>query len=450
MYAGSLLATKKPRFLPPLIIALCISTLASGSDTSDSADVANTSGNVARSTLARDTSNITVDADVLTAAADNNRFAERLLVRLQHNNSNGDNLAFSPYSLTQALAMTAAGARGNTLSGIESAMSFSLPSERRDAALNKLDLLLKQSTNDGSADGEGDQPSLVVVNQAWAQRDYPFRGTYLDNLALHYGVGIKLQDFKANPEPPRLAINKAVSDATRTRIKDLLSQGALNQQTRLVLTNAVWFKARWQSVFKSSATKNNPFIGLDGVPEYVPFMNRDGGMAYAITERYQAVELPYRGDKLSMLLVMPKADFDSFVADGNYLTEVTGALHNGFVALSVPKFKFDANAEVEPTLKEFGMSDAFSKDTADFSDMYYATATDERLFINNIAHKAFIAVDENGTEATAATAAVVFAFTSIIVPPPYDAVLNFDRPFLFVIRENDTGAVLFLGAVLKP
>lgn len=444
MFAMPFVHRQPRRGLLPFIAAVWLAMLAAcNSDTGASAgnEHADTSGSEVRSALARDTANVTIDADVLTAAADNNRFAERLLARLQQDNHAGDNLAFSPYSLTQALAMTAAGATGATLSGIESALSFTLPGERRDAALNKLDLLLKQRTDDG------DRPSLVVANDAWAQRGFPLRNTYLDRLARYYGAGVRLQDFRSDPEPPRQAINAAVAATTRGRIPEILGAGALTRETRLVLTNAVWFKARWRTPFSAGATSPRAFVGLDGGATEVPFMWGGGGFAYADTVGFQAVELPYRGDKLSMLLLMPKGDFASFVADGNRLTEVATALRGGFVALSTPKFKFEAETKVTQALKDFGMTEAFQSDAADFSAMFDRSATEENLYVAKIAHKAFIAVDEDGTEAAAATAVIVGGISSM---PTYDAVLNFDRPFLFAIRERDTGVVLFLGAVLKP
>ena len=353
------------------------------------------------------------------------------------------NLFYSPYSISVALAMTYAGARGHTEQQMADALHFTLPQDRLHPAFNSLDLALA-GRGEGAEGQDGEGFWLNIVNALWGQTGYKFLDAFLDTLAENYGAGLRLLDFASDPEASRGIINDWVSDQTEGRIEDLIPQGLINQLTRLVLTNAIYFNAAWAEPFEESQTKDGAFHLLDGSQVTVPMMWHSASYGYAEGEGYQAVELPYDGYELSMVILLPEAGgFERFEdsLDASQLDAILGSLGHQQVALTLPKFEFESEFGLADALMALGMVDAFSMD-ADFSGM---DGTQE-LFVREVVHKAFVSVDEAGTEAAAATA-VIMQLKGMATEPIQVTV---DRPFLFLIRDLETGALLFVGRVLDP
>jgi serpin B len=381
------------------------------------------------------------DADVTAVANGNNAFA----VDLFHQLAASDNLFFSPYSISAALAMTYAGAQGDTATQMASALHFSLSQERLHAALNALALdLQSRSKVQGLKPDQTFQ--LNVANSLWGQQGFSFKADFLDLLARDYGAGMRLVDFEKDPESARQAVNAWVSDATNQRITNILPPGSVDTLTRLVLANAIYFKAPWMQPFESSATQDADFHHLDGSTVSAPMMQRTGEMSYAEGANFQLLELPYAGGQVSMIVLLPKSGQFADVAKNltvGQLDQAIGSLRSTQVDLSLPKFKFDWSAALPDALKALGMTDAFD-DQADFSGMDGA----KDLYISNVLHKSFVAVDENGTEAAAATAVAVAGMAAPVQQNPVE--FKADRPFLFLIRDNPTGTILFMGQVIDP
>lgn len=397
----------------------------------------------AKSTLARNPSPQASDADLAAAVAGNTEFALKVLPLLDTQGDN--NLVYSPFSLTLALEMTAAGAKGDTLSGMEKALSFKLPQSRLQAALNRLDLVLADKTST-TAKPNAQLPNLNIANALWAQQGYNLQGTYLDALSVNFGAAVNLLDFVKAAEPSRLTINNWVEERTQKKIKDLLPPDAVSSSTRVVLTNAIWFKSDWAQQFTKESTRNQDFTNRKGSVSSLPFMNQTATFPYLQGKGYQAVELPYIDNKLAMLVVMPDAGkFDSFVQGLNSaaISDIATGLKDQYLALSMPKFNFSASPAMNSSLSSLGMSAAFDAGKADFSGM----TGNRDLSISGVVHKAYINVDEKGTEAAAATGVVV-GVTSINVNQPLK--LSLDRPFLFMIRDRQTGLIIFMGKLMNP
>lgn len=355
------------------------------------------------------------------------------------------NLFYSPYSISLALAMTYAGARGETAQQMADTLQFLLEQDRLHPAFNWLDAeLAKRGEGAQGKDGEGFR--LNIVNAIWGQRDYEFLPAFLDVLAENYGAGLRILDFITETEKSRVTINKWVSDQTESRIKDLIPPGAITELTRLVLTNAIYFNAAWEHPFNEKVTADGPFYLLDGGQVIVPMMKQTESFGYTEGEEYQAVELLYDGGELSMVILIPEASQFGAFEEGLQAQQVDAIindLRNTRVTLTMPQFEFDSEFSLKDTLAGMGMRDAFSPDDADFSGMM----GNPELFISDVVHKAFVAVDEAGTEAAAATAVIV-GTTSAPGEPLVEVTI--DRPFIFLIRDIETGAILFVGRVLNP
>jgi serpin B len=353
------------------------------------------------------------------------------------------NLFYSPYSISLALAMTYAGASGETAQQMADTLQFLLEQASLHPAFNWLDAELA-SRGEGAQGKDGEGFRLNIVNAIWGQKDYEFLPAFLDVLAENYGAGLRILDFITETEKSRLTINDWVSDQTEGRIKDLIPPGAIDALTRLVLTNAIYFNAAWEHPFDEKMTADGPFNLLDGEQVIVPMMKQTESFGYTEGEGYQAVELPYDGGELSMVILLPEAGkFEAFEEglQSQQVDAIISDLRHIEVTLTMPKFEFDSEFSLKDTLAEMGMPIAFSS-SADFSGM-----TGKReLSISDVMHKAFVAVDEAGTEAAAATAVIV-GLTA--VPEPLVDV-TVDRPFIFLIRDIETGAVLFVGRVLNP
>lgn len=333
--------------------------------------------------------------------AGNSAFAFSLYRSLQEK---GGNIFYSPYSISLALAMTYAGARGESERQIAQTLHLTLSQDRLHPAFNALDLAL-------------------------ARR------------AENYGAGMHLVDFASTPDECRVLINNWVSEQTEGKIQDLLPADSIKPDTRLVLPNAIYFKAAWRFPFDKNQTHEGQFQLLDGQRLIVPMMLQIGIQSYAEGKGYQAVELPYVRERFSMVVVLPAAGrFESFASslDAKKIAAIVGDLKPQNVALTMPKFRYESSFTLKETLSVLGMPEAFS-DRANFLGM---TDT-ERLKINDVVHKAFVSVDEAGTEAAAASR-VILSPVSLPVP------VTIDHPFIFLIRDLEIGAVLFVGHVVDP
>jgi serpin B len=365
------------------------------------------------------------------------------LYRFLGKENQDDNLFYSPYSISLALAMTYAGAREETEQQIADTLHFTLPQERLHPAFNHLDLTLT-SRGEGAEGADGEGFRLHIVNRIWGQEGYEFLDAFLDVLATNYGAGLRLVDFAGAPEESRVTINDWVEEQTEGRIEDLIPQGIINELTRLVLTNAIYFNAAWAEPFEERLTEDGTFYPLDGGDVSVPMMRHTASFGYAEDQTCQAVELPYDGRKLAMLILLPQVgEFEAFEdsLDAEQMHAILDNLKYGEVALTMPKFEVESDFSLVDALTAMGMPDAFSMN-ADFSGM---DGTRE-LFIKDAVHKAFVSVDEAGTEAAAATA-VVMQLKGSLAQPIEVAV---DHPFLFFIRDVETGAILFVGRVVNP
>ena len=399
-------------------------------------------GSEVRSDVPRDQAPQVSDQDESALAAGNTAFAFDLYRQLV---GKGGNLFYSPFSISQALAMTYAGARGDTASQMADVLRFDLPQGSLHPAFN--DLGLQLASRSEIEDLPKDQRfRLNIANTLWGQVDYEFLPEFLDMLAKNYGAGMNLVDFMADPEKARLEINDWVADQTEQKIKDLIPQGAIGGLTRLVLTNAIYFNASWLHPFEESLTQPAPFYRLDGSTVDADMMWQGESFGYYSGQGYQAVELPYAGSQLAMLVLVPDegafTDFETRL-DAGVLDEIGSGMSYPQVNLWMPRFTFSADFMLKPTLSAMGMTDAFDDSLADFSGM---TGSRE-LYISEVIHKAFVAVDESGTEAAAATA-VIMKITSMPIGEPVE--LRIDRPFIFIIRDLPTGSILFVGRVLDP
>ena len=398
------------------------------------------SGEVIQSEKQRITSPEVDTTELTTLVNGNSAFALDLYQALRDKEGN---LFYSPYSISLALAMTYAGARGETEKQMADTLHFTLPQGHLHPAFNSLDLELSQRGKGAKGkDGEGFR--LNIANAIWGQKDYHFLATFLDVLAENYGAGLRVLDFTSEPEKSRIVINDWVSEETEARIKDLLPQGSIDPFTRLVLTNAIYFNAAWQYPFEENATTNGLFHLLQGGEVTVPMMKQKKLLSYAESEGYQAVELPYDGHELSMIILLPQAgNFEAFEKslDAQQVDAIIKNLEPSQVTLTMPRFEFASSFSLREALAAMGMPDAFSGN-ADFSGM----TGNRDLFISDVVHKAFVSVDEAGTEAAAATA-VIMTLTAL----PEDTVeMTIDRPFIFLIRDIKTGAISFVGRVVNP
>ena len=378
-------------------------------------------------------------ADVIKVANGNTAFAADLYQALRGDQAN---LFYSPLSISIALAMTYAGARGETAEQMAETMQYDLAQPGLHAALNSLDLLLA-GRGEGAKGKDGKGFRLNVVNAIWGQRDYHFETAYLDTIAVNYGAGVRLLDYVKEPDNSRKIINQWVSDQTEQRIKDLIPAGVIDNMTRLVLTNAVYFNAAWANPFAKEATRAGDFLCADGATVKKQMMSANESFGYASGDGWQLVELPYDRNELAMDIILPdEGGWTTFEDDltAERLAGMLAEVQSQQVQLTMPKFEFENEFSLGRTLAAMGMPVAFTGD-ADFSGI-----TGKRdLHIGEVIHKSFVAVDEAGTEAAAATA-VVMRLTAMPAEP---VVVNVDRPFVFLIRDLETGVVLFMGRVVQ-
>ncbi len=351
----------------------------------------------------------------------------------------GDNFMISPYSIATALSMLHPGARGATAAEIAAVLGLEVEPATLYEARAFIDAALAAQP-DMPPDDERAPFTIRPANSAWGQGGFPFNDAYLEVLARNFGAGMRLADFIGDPDGSTATINTWVEDVTEDRIQDLIPPGVVNVDTRLVLVNAIWFKANWFEPFDPEATAPGEFTLLDGSTVTVPLMHASTRGQYVATDRYEAVRLDYAGDA-AMVIMLP--------AEGTTPLELAASLTPDDLQppfgvyelqLTMPKFEFETEAALKPALQSLGMVEAFQF-SADLSGITEAA----ELFVQDALHKSFIALDENGTEAAAATALIV-GLTS--APPP--AEMTVDRPFLFWIEHSTTGELLFLGQVTNP
>lgn len=356
----------------------------------------------------------------------------------------GRNVVISPHSVSTALAMTWTGARGATETRMRGAMRLpSLEQARVHASFNAIDrALTAQSTQPVS--NENPRPARIkLANALWAQRGYAFQAPFLDVLAEHYGAGVWVTDFATAPDPSRLGINRWVSERTDGRIPALLAEGTISANTVFVLTNAIHFTAGWRRVFDPARTAPADFHLSDATTVRAPTMSMLGRLPYAEGAGWRAVSMAYQGSDLSMLLVLPDAGgFAEFERDltAERLEMIAAATTDHIVTLSLPRFSFRSQASLVDALGAMGMAEEFRPGVPDFSGIDGM----RRIFLKDVIHEGFISVDENGTEAAAATAVIGEVVSA---PPP--ATFTADRPFVFAIRAGN-GTLLFLGRVMNP
>ena len=380
--------------------------------------------------------------ELRTLAQGNNTFAFHLYRAL----SDGEgNLFFSPFSVSQALAMTFAGAKGETERQMMDTLHYELTQGRLHHSFNALDRELA-SRGRGLRGEEDHYFQLNIANAIWGQQGYEFLPDFLNLLAENYGAGLRPLDFAGAPEESRAKINDWVSQETQDKIRDLLPSGVVNSLTRLVLTNAIYFNASWTWPFDKGLTQERPFHFAEGGGIRTPMMSEtnDSFYGYARGEGYQAVDLPYSRGEMSMTILLPdEGKFGEFEDSLNaeVLDRILDDIEIDHITLTMPLFEFESVFSLRETLTGMGMPDAFGPG-ADFSGM---TGTRE-LHISAVIHKAFVSVDERGTEAAAATGVAM-----MLSGPGKDPIpVTVDRPFIFLIRDRATGTLLFMGRVMNP
>lgn len=400
--------------------------------------------NVAQSQIEREVNPTVPREDAQILVEGNNAFAFDLYQSL---NEEDGNIIFSPYSTSLALAMTYAGARGETEAQMAKVLHFDLPQDNLHPAFNALDLALEQ-INAPSEEGEDEDPTqLNIANSLWAQETYPFQQGFLDTIAKNYGSGIRLVDFVNRSEPVRQDINAWIEKETNGKFRDSLQAGTPDSSTRLLLANAIYLKAKWFYPFSEANTFDEEFNLLDGSVVNVPMMHQTSTFRYGKGKKWQAISLPYDKD-ISMLIILPDRGYFKFIEKKlnlKFYEEIADKLFHPEVILALPKFTFENSRLLSGILPEMGMPHPFTPGLADFSGM----TGNRDLNIGDILHKALISVDEKSTEASAVTI-VIKEVIAVEGPKEPPVRLNIDRPFIFVIRDTVNGQILFIGRVLNP
>ena len=389
------------------------------------------------------------ESEVADLVRGNSAFALDLYRTLS---SEDGNLFYSPYSISIAMGMTYAGARGETEQQMADTLHFTLPQNTLHPAFNTLHLDLDSRGGDKD-DNDPSAFRLNVANALWGQQGYQFLDEFTAVIGQNYGAAVRPTDFVAQPEESRARINDWVANETEDLITEIIPPRKFEEQApALVLTNAIYFNGAWSRKFKEMSRPKD-FHKLGGETVAVPMMNSSGKRRYTSGDGYQAIGLSYKFSSMSMIILLPDSgtfhEFEDSL-DDKLVAQVTGGLESRQVDLTMPKFKFESTFDVIDMLKSMGVTNAFDIKKANFSGMDGKSCMDgdaECLYLSNVYHKAFVDVDERGTEAAAATAAV--AVPSSGVPgPPVEVIV--DRPFIFLIRDDRTDTMLFVGRVLDP
>jgi serpin B len=395
---------------------------------------------VAKSELSRDSDPQVSDAERATLAQNDLSFAADLYARLAGEEGN---LFLSPHSISTALAMAYAGTKGTTASEMAETLHYTLPAERLHPAFNRLALDLESRADSKSSETEGQLFQLRIANALFGQVGLGFETPFLDTLAVNYGAGMSLVDFSDEPKA-RGIINDWVAENTDDKIPELIRPGLLSSETGLVLTNAVYFDADWSAPFKKEATFEAAFTKLDQTTATVDMMHQNEDLPYAKGDGFAALTLPYLGQKVAMTIVLPDEGKYAAVEAGlnaEFFSDLLSSRTTSSVSVALPKWTFDSSFDLSQQLSALGMPTAFSSE-ADFSAM----TTEAPLFIGAVVHKAFVAVDEEGTQAAAATAVIAVGSADPVTQITFEA----NRPFLFFIHDEPTGALLFMGRLVAP
>jgi len=348
------------------------------------------------------------------------------------------NLILSPFNIATALSMVMAGARGKTAEEIQAVLHQHYDSSY-DAALAALLADLEKA-------GNASDNQLLAANAVWTQKGFPILPGFEKTLAESYHAPLQLADFIRNAEAARAGINRWTSEHTKQKIQSLFAPGSLNSSTRLVLASAIYFYGRWQTPFLTSRTQAAPFHLQTGAAAQADFMNLTARFAYSETDSAQILEMRYAGTGIAFDVLLPKTaaglpELEKSLKPES-LTGWTGAMPSREVQVSMPKFRVETSFSLAKTLAAMGMPTAFDPNNADFSGI----TTQEQLYISKVVHQANISVDEKGTEASAATAVQI----EMGAIPARQVTLHVDRPFIFAVRDTNTGAILFLGRVVDP
>ena len=381
-------------------------------------------------------------AEALEASAAINAFSADLFDRLVAVDPTA-NLVFSPASIALALAMTSAGAGGDTLAEMDTVLHITDPVTIH-RSMNGLSVGLAElnKTVDNTAEGGTgtSEVQLSIANSLWGQTGHTFEQAFLDLLSSEYGAGMELVDYVADANAARVTINEWVDEQTKQRIPELLPPDSLDETVRLVLVNAIYLKANWANAFDEALTADEPFAAPAGEVT-VKMMHTTAELAYGEGDGWRAVDIPYIFHDLSFLVAMGDNEGTAMPS----ADEAAGASIGSLVALGLPKFDIETATSLADVLKEMGMVTAF-REGADFTGM---STDDPPLHIGNVIHQANITVDEEGTEAAAATA-VIMVGESAPMEPPVPVVFTVDRPFTFWLRDRATGTIIFTGRVNDP
>ena len=382
-------------------------------------------------------------AEAMEASAAINAFSADLFERLVAADPTA-NLVFSPASIALALAMTSAGAKGDTLAEMDAVLHITDPAtiHRSMNGLSTGFAALNETVDLAAEGGTGtNEVQLSIANSLWGQTDYRFEQAFLDLLAAEYGAGMELVDYMTDPEAARVAINAWVDEQTKQRIPELLPEASINAEMRLVLVNAIYLKANWANAFNEARTADEPFAAPNGEVT-VQMMHATDELAYGEGDGWRVVEIPYVFGDLSFLVAMG----DNEGAQMPSADEAAGATIRRMVDLGLPRFDIETATMLGQMLREMGMAQAFS-DESDFSGI---TTEGLGVKLGEVIHQANITVDEVGTEAAAATAVLMPTVESMAPEPPEPVVFTIDRPFTFWLRDRATGTIIFAGRVNDP
>lgn len=361
--------------------------------------------------------------------------------------ASSDNAFISPYSISTALAMTMGGARGETEAEMAKALRIDgLGPSVHPAAYELAAELAKRADLPPARQRGGTAFTLKIANGLWGQEGYPLSDGFLALAGERYGAETRLLDFIRNSEQARKTINAAIAGQTEQRITDLLQPGDVPPDTRLILTNAIYFKATWADAFEGRWTKDAPFTRLDGSTVTASMMHRVASFRYFGDESVQAIEVPYLGGDIVFLAILPaEGQFKTFEKEmsGDSIAAMIERMSVESVQFKMPRFEMRSRFALKPALEALGMKRAFRFGQADFSGMN----GNRDFFIGGVIHEAFVKVDEDGTEAAAATAVTMRTGSA---RPREPVSMTLDRPFLFLIRDRKTGAILFAGRVMDP
>lgn len=426
-------------------IVATASVVACSTSTTTSPSDGKTPVETVRSSLARETTPLLTPVELDTLASDEASFAVDLYHAVSAAPENaGRNVFISPHSVSAALAMTYAGAHGDTRDEMKKALHFGLPDDRLHRGFDYLDLALNSRQHGQGKDGR--LFTLRIANSVWSQKSYAFQAPFLDTLAVDYGAGVNVVDFTRAPNDARVTINGWASDNTDGRIRDLMPDGSIDALTRLVLVNAVYFSAAWQTKFTDGATAPAAFTTLDASVVQTSMMHAEIDAGYVKGDGYEAIELPYDGGDTALLVIAPTtgsfASFDAALTGAKVLDVLEG-LRSTPVELSFPKAKLTGSYPLKAPLESLGMKAAF--DGGDFSGI----STSDRLAIGGVFHQTSLDLDEGGTEAAAATGVEVGLVSSESLPVHF-VPMTVDRPYVIAIVDRATKTLLFMGRIVDP